>query len=68
MEPQMPPDPTQLDQKKPSSPAHASSELASNELKPEDFYFEGPYMVFTAAYHLKRGFCCNSNCRHCPYR
>lgn len=34
----------------------------------EDFYYEGPYMVFTAAYHLKRGYCCNSNCRHCPYK
>jgi hypothetical protein len=38
------------------------------ELAPEDFYFEGPYMVFTAAYHLKRGYCCNSDCRHCPYK
>ncbi len=38
------------------------------ELAPEDFYFDGPYMVFTAAYHLKRGYCCNSDCRHCPYR
>jgi hypothetical protein len=37
-------------------------------LEPEDYYFEGPYMVFTAAYHLKRGSCCNSGCRHCPYR
>jgi len=37
-------------------------------LSPEDFYLEGPYMVFTAAYHLKRGYCCNSDCRHCPYR
>lgn len=37
-------------------------------LDPEDYYFEGPYMVFTAAYHLKRGYCCNSGCRHCPYR
>jgi hypothetical protein len=37
-------------------------------LAPEDFYYEGPYLVFTAAYHLKRGSCCNSNCRHCPYR
>jgi hypothetical protein len=33
-----------------------------------DFYFEGPYMVFTEAYHLRRGYCCNSDCRHCPYR
>lgn len=36
-------------------------------LDPEDFYFEGPYMVFTAAFHLKRGYCCGSGCRHCPY-
>ncbi|MGB6974833.1 MAG: DUF5522 domain-containing protein [Terracidiphilus sp.] len=36
-------------------------------LAPEDYYFEGPNMVFTAAYHLKRGSCCNSGCRHCPY-
>jgi Family of unknown function (DUF5522) len=34
----------------------------------EDYYYEGPYMVFTAQYHLKRGTCCNSGCRHCPYR
>jgi len=33
----------------------------------EDYYFDGPYLVFTAAYHLKRGFCCQSGCRHCPY-
>ncbi len=40
----------------------------SAELAPEDFYTEGPYLVFTANYHLKRGYCCNSDCRHCPYR
>jgi hypothetical protein len=33
----------------------------------EDFYWEGPYMVFTEAWHLKRGYCCGSDCRHCPY-
>jgi hypothetical protein len=38
------------------------------KLAPEDFYYEGPYLVFTAAYHLKRGYCCNSGCRHCPYK
>ncbi len=37
-------------------------------LAPEDFYFDGPLMVFTAAYHLKRGSCCGCECRHCPYR
>jgi len=36
-------------------------------LDPEDYYFEGPYLVFTAAYHLKRGSCCGSGCRHCPF-
>ncbi len=37
-------------------------------LQPEDYYYEGSSMVFTAAYHLKRGYCCGSGCRHCPYR
>jgi len=39
----------------------------SPKLDPEDYYFEGELMVFTAAYHLKRGSCCKSGCRHCPY-
>jgi hypothetical protein len=34
----------------------------------EDFYYDGPYMVFTEQYHLKRGTCCQSGCRHCPYK
>ena len=33
----------------------------------DDYYFDGPYLVFTEAYHLNRGFCCQSGCRHCPY-
>jgi hypothetical protein len=33
-----------------------------------DYYLEGPNMVFTAHYLLKRGYCCNSGCRHCPYK
>ncbi|WP_246073669.1 DUF5522 domain-containing protein [Dinghuibacter silviterrae] len=24
-------------------------------------------MVFTETYHLKRGFCCGSGCKHCPF-
>ena len=34
----------------------------------EDFYFtpEG-YKCFTEKHHLKRGYCCKSGCRHCPY-
>jgi hypothetical protein len=33
-----------------------------------DYYLEDGKLVFTSAYHLKRGFCCNSGCRHCPYK
>ena len=37
-------------------------------LEEGDFYWtkEG-YRVFTEQYLLKRGYCCSSNCRHCPY-
>ena len=42
-------------------------EAPPDELASEDFYIEDGFVVFTAAYHLKRGFCCNSGCRHCPY-
>ncbi|MGV4414358.1 DUF5522 domain-containing protein [Chryseobacterium sp. T1] len=34
----------------------------------EDFYYnEDGYRVFTAKFHLKRGYCCKNGCRHCPY-
>ena len=36
-------------------------------LKSQDFYYENGYKVMTENYHLKRGYCCNSKCRHCPY-
>lgn len=32
-----------------------------------DFYFENGLMVFTAEFLRRRGFCCRSGCRHCPY-
>lgn len=32
-----------------------------------DFYREGGLMVLTAWFHLKRGYCCGSGCRHCAY-
>ncbi|MDT7602555.1 MAG: hypothetical protein QOF61_552 [Acidobacteriota bacterium] len=32
-----------------------------------DFYFEGAAIVFTKEYHLRRGYCCESGCRHCPF-
>ncbi len=56
------------DQRKPPEPMPGESAQGDAPLQPEDFYLEGPYLVFTAAYHLKRGYCCNSDCRHCPYK
>jgi hypothetical protein len=46
-----------------------NNELNPNSLKEgEDFYYtpEG-YKCFTEKYHLRRGYCCKSGCRHCPY-
>lgn len=34
-----------------------------------DYYIDDQgRFVFTEHYHLKRGYCCNSGCRHCPYK
>jgi hypothetical protein len=37
-------------------------------LEEGDYYLskEG-YRIFTEKYLLKRGYCCKSACRHCPY-
>lgn len=33
-----------------------------------DFYLlDDGRMVFTERYHLRRGYCCGSGCRHCPF-
>lgn len=32
-----------------------------------DYYLEGAAMVFTAEFLLRRGYCCESGCRHCPF-
>lgn len=33
----------------------------------DHYYTPEGFLVFTAAYHLKRGYCCKNACRHCPY-
>jgi len=33
-----------------------------------DYYLEDGLFVFTAAFLRKRGYCCESGCRHCPYQ
>ena len=32
-----------------------------------DFYVENGLYIFTTWHHLKRGYCCSNDCRHCPY-
>jgi hypothetical protein len=35
----------------------------------EDYYInENQNWVFTSEYHLKRGYCCENKCKHCPYQ
>jgi len=50
----------------PDSPDPAST-WEETELAADEFYYDGPYLVFTEIYHLRRGSCCESGCRHCPY-
>ena len=51
------------DSDKDSSPDEASRPLVEGE----DFYVENGLYVFTAQFLLRRGYCCESGCRHCPY-
>ena len=39
----------------------------ANDLDDEDYYMEDGFMVFTESFLKKRGYCCKSGCRHCPY-
>jgi len=50
---------------KKSDPQPSGSDVSADST--EDFYMEKGFVVFTEAFHRKRGYCCNSGCRHCPY-
>jgi len=41
--------------------------MSKREKQEKLYYIENGLYVFTEAYHLKRGYCCKSGCRHCPY-
>ena len=45
----------------------AFSKIDSLE-KDEYYHSKEGYVVFTEKHHLKRGYCCNNNCKHCPYK
>ncbi len=45
-----------------------SERLQRLGLEPGDYYYsEEGYIVFTEQYHIKRGYCCQSGCSHCPF-
>lgn len=47
---------------------HNELYIMFKQLDPEDYYLsEDGYIIFTEQYHLKRGYCCKSGCKHCPY-
>ena len=47
----------------------SDAEETNNEQPVEgrDFYFENGLFVLTEHFLLKRGYCCENGCRHCPY-
>ena len=50
--------------------ANIAPKIVGNQTKPIqgiDYYLEDGKWVFTSWNHLKRGYCCGSGCRHCPY-
>jgi len=47
----------------PTEPGRRQSDLVLGQ----DYYLEGEYVVFTAEFLRRRGYCCESGCRHCPY-
>ena len=41
---------------------------AKDFVEGRDYYLnEAGNWVFTGYYHLKKGYCCQNACRHCPY-
>ena len=41
--------------------------LRGSFVEVRDFYRDGAAVVFTESYLRRRGYCCGSGCRHCPY-
>ena len=43
-------------------------ESIKSSLDEEHFYYsKDGLIIFTEKYHEKRGYCCKSKCKHCPY-
>ena len=49
-----------------NKPTYDKSSLVKHEN--DSFYYSNDgLIIFTKKYHLKRGYCCESKCKHCPY-
>ncbi|QKZ11396.1 hypothetical protein HU175_01580 [Spirosoma sp. KUDC1026] len=53
----------------PKSPLVALRSAQSTPALTDEDYYMTPdgFLVFTAIYHKKRGYCCKNGCRHCPF-
>lgn len=60
--------PTQVMKEFPRQEKQVGLPSASTLVAGEDYYSEGAVIVFTARYLLRGGYCCESGCRHSPYR
>lgn len=50
-----------------SPPNPKSSEKSEELVEGRDYTVENGLFVFTRDYLLRRGYCCGSGCRNCPY-
>jgi hypothetical protein len=51
-----------------SAPGNRPIGQGHPRLAADEYYFnEKGYLVFTEQYHLRRGYCCKSQCKHCPF-
>jgi hypothetical protein len=48
-------------------PPKAKAKETPKFIEGVDYYFENGLMVLTEHFLRKRGYCCGSGCRHCPY-
>ena len=46
---------------------HALEALVKSFKEDIHYYMDNDRLVLTALFHLERGQCCGSGCRHCPY-
>lgn len=51
----------------PATPPAEDPLLAKLKEGHDYYYDENGLMVFTEGYLQRRGYCCDSGCRHCPY-